>query len=63
MGVDGAGQHLRLDVAAKADVILGALGVGDADRILLDDPAFVEVGGDVMRRCTDQLDARSWACR
>ncbi|MPL84484.1 hypothetical protein SDC9_30449 [bioreactor metagenome] len=57
MGVDRAGEHLRLDVTAKAHVILGRLRMGDAHRVLLDDRALVEIGGDVMRRRANELHA------
>ena len=57
MGVDGAGQHLAFDIAAKRDIIVGRLRVGDAHRVLLDDRAFVEIGGDVMGRGANQLHA------
>ena len=50
MGVDRAREHLRLNIAAKADVIGGRLGMGHAHRVLLDDRAFVQIGGHVMRR-------------
>jgi hypothetical protein len=57
MGVDGAGQHLAFDIAADRDIVVCGLRMGDAGRVLLDDRAFVEIGGDVMRRGADQLDA------
>src|SRR5690606_30285543 len=53
MRVDGAGQNLALHVAAKAYIVLGALGVCDAHRVLLDDRAFVEVGRHIVRGRAD----------
>ena len=47
MGVDRAAEHVSLHIAAEADVIIGGLGMGDAHRILFDDRALVEIGGDV----------------
>ncbi|MNS91893.1 hypothetical protein D3C72_1260050 [compost metagenome] len=55
--MDGTRQNLRFHITAERYVIFRALGMGDAHRVLLDDRAFVEIGGDVMRRCADKLHA------
>ena len=55
MGVNGAGQHLRLNVAAQADVILSALGMGDTDGVLFDDRAFIQIGRHIVRGCPDEF--------
>ena len=52
-----ARQDATLDVAADRDEALGGLRVGDADDVLLDDRALVEVGCDVVRRRPDELHA------
>ena len=57
MVAHGAGQDAPLDVAADRDEPLGRLGVRDADDVLLDDRALVEVGRDVVGRGADELDA------
>jgi len=54
---DGAGEHTALDVTALADEILGAVLMADPLDVLLDDRALIEIGGDVVRRRADQLDA------
>ena len=53
---DRARQDPSLDVAADGDEPLRRLGVGDADDVLLDDRALVEVGRHVVRRGPDELD-------
>src|SRR5580658_6093689 len=52
---DGASEHAALDVAPLAHQILGRVAVADALDILLDDRALVEIGGDEVRRRSDQL--------
>jgi hypothetical protein len=52
-----ARQHAALDVAALASKIVGRIAMADALDILVDDRAFIEVAGNVMRGGTDQLDA------
>src|SRR5271156_5928095 len=54
---DGASEHAALDVAPLAHQILGRVAVADALDILLDDRPLVEIGGDEMRRRSDQLHA------
>ena len=53
----GPRQHAALDVAALADEIVGRIAMTDALDILVDDRAFIEVAGDVMRGGADQFDA------
>ena len=43
MGVDGAGQNLRFYIAAKADIIFRALGMGNTGCILLDNRALIKI--------------------
>ena len=50
-------QHARLDVAAGGDKIVRGHRMGHALGFLFDDWTFVEIGGDVVRRRPDQLDA------
>ena len=54
---DGAGEDAALDVAPLAHQILGRVAVADALDILFDDRALVEIGGDEVRRRSDQLNA------
>ena len=54
---DCRGQHAAFDVAALADEVVGAVGVADPLDILMDDRPFIEVGGYIMRRRADHLDA------
>lgn len=49
------GQHLAFDVAPQRHIVIRALRVSDTDNILLDDRAFVQVGGDKVRRGTNQF--------
>src|SRR3954470_1303778 len=44
-----AGQHAAFDVAALAREIFRCVAVADALDVLVDDRAFVEIAGDVMR--------------
>src|SRR5690242_3772116 len=55
--LDGARQDRALDVAPDLGELIGALAVGDAARVLLDDRAGVEVLVDVVCGGADQLDA------
>src|SRR5690606_21424985 len=55
MGVNGTGKNLTFDIATERDIVFGALRMGDAHRVLLDDRAFVQVCRHVMRRRADQL--------
>jgi probable blue pigment (indigoidine) exporter len=57
VGGDGAGQHHPLEVAADDAQVVGPAGVGDPCRVLVDDRALVEPGGDVVGRRSDHLDA------
>src|SRR5690606_3238620 len=52
---DGAGEDDAFDVAAEADELVGAHGVGDALDVLLDDGALVEVLRGVVGGGADQL--------
>ena len=52
-----ARQCERLGVLADRGEAGGVVGVVDSDHFLLDDRPLVEVGGDVVRRRADQLDA------
>src|SRR6266851_2182832 len=53
---DGACQHDALDVAAEATEVFGILSVIDAQDVLLDDRASVQLLGDVMGRGPDEFD-------
>ncbi len=57
MQSDGAGQDLALQVAALADHVGHSVAVRHAHHVLLDDRSLVEVGGGVVGRRPDQLDA------
>src|ERR1700759_5032889 len=52
-----ARQHAALDIAALADEVFGRIAVTDALDVLIDDRAFIEGTGDVMRGGADQFDA------
>lgn len=54
MGVDGPRKNLAFHIPTQADIVHRALGMGYADRILLDDRPFIEIGGDVMGGRADQ---------
>ena len=53
----GPRQHLTFSVAAHRREIFDRLAVVSPCDILLDDGAFVEVGGDVVAGGSDELDA------
>ncbi len=55
MPPQAAGEHRPLDVPAQGHQILGALGVRDADDVLLDDRSGIEVGGHVVAGGADEL--------
>ena len=57
MGMNGARQNLAFHVPPEAHIIHAALGMGDADRVLFDDRAFIEISGDVVGRRADQSHA------
>jgi hypothetical protein len=57
MTPDRPRQHPAFDVAALADKIVRRIAMADALDILIDDRAFIEVAGDVVRGGADQLDA------
>ena len=52
-----ARQHAAFDIASLADEIVGRIAMADALDVLVDDRAFVERAGDVMRGGADQFDA------
>ena len=52
-------QDHALHVAAELDQLVGREGVVDADHVLLDDRALVEILGDVVGGGADQLNAAS----
>src|ERR1017187_4080052 len=52
-----ARQHAALDIAAFAHEIVGRIAMADALDVLVDDGAFIERAGDVMRGGADQFDA------
>jgi hypothetical protein len=54
---DRARQHRSLHVGAEPDQVGGGVPVIDADDVLLDDRALVQVFGHVVGRGADQLDA------
>ena len=49
-------QHPAFDIAAPADEIVWRMAMADALDVLIDDRAFVEVAGNVMRGSADQFD-------
>ena len=57
MGVrmDCTRQNLAFDIAAKAYVIVRALGAGDAHDILFNDWVFIQISGNIMTGRADQL--------
>src|SRR5258708_40190837 len=57
MIADRARQHAAFDIAALADEIVGRIAMADALDVLVDDRAFIEVAGDIMRSGADQFDA------
>ncbi len=52
-----ARQHHLFQIAALLQQVIEPVAVGDADHVLLDDRAFVEIGGDVMAGGADQFHA------
>src|ERR1700682_3770904 len=50
-----ARQHPAFDVAALANEIVGGVAMADALDVLVDDRAFVQRAGDVMRGGANQL--------
>ncbi len=52
----GAREHDALHILADGGEVGRTHGVVDAFDVLLDDGAFVEIGGDVMRRGANELD-------
>src|SRR3984893_1868502 len=50
-------QYPAFDIAALAHQIVGGIAMADALDVLVDDRAFIECAGDVMRGGADQLDA------
>jgi hypothetical protein len=56
MMAHSARQHAALDVASLAHEIVGSVAMADALDILVDDRAFVEVAGDVVRGGADLFD-------
>lgn len=57
VGGDGPGQDEALEVAADDLEVAGPVGVGDPGRVLVDDRALVELGGDVVGGGADDLHA------
>ena len=57
MVAHGAGQHAAFNVPPLAHEIIRRVAMGDALHILLDNRAFIEIRGDVMRRGADEFDA------
>ena len=55
--LDRARQGAAFDIAACRNIVLGVQGVSDALHRLIDDRAFVQIAGDIMRGGADQLDA------
>src|SRR3954452_11620240 len=53
---DRAGEAPRLGLSTPGSELIGAQRVVDAEHLLLDDRAFVQVPGDVVRRRADELD-------
>ena len=54
---DGAGEDDFFEIAALADEVGDGLAVGDADDVLFDDGALVEIAGDVVAGGSDDFDA------
>ncbi len=52
---DAACEGLSFTIAAKAEEVFGVVEVFGADDFLLDDGAFIEVGGDVVAGGTDEF--------
>src|SRR3954447_26454555 len=50
-----ASEDRPLDLRAQSGELLDGVGVGDADDVLFDDRAGIELGRHVMRRGTDEL--------
>ncbi len=57
MILNSARQHDILDIATQRDEIIRCMRMIDALHGLFDDRSFVEIGGDIMRRGADDLDA------
>ena len=57
MGPDRPGKHYLFEVPAAADEIRDRFPVTDADDILCNDRALIQIGSHVMARCPDKLDS------
>lgn len=55
MRVNSSCKNDAFHIPSQGDIICSALGVSNTDNVLLDDWAFIQVGGDIMRCCTNQL--------
>ena len=53
----GTSEDEAFDVASDFGEVFDGLSVGDPVHLLLDDRAFVEVGGDEVRGSADEFDA------
>src|SRR5690349_11864267 len=49
------GQHLSFQLATLPDKVLHPMTMRDARHVLMDDRAFIEIAGGVVRRGTDEL--------
>jgi len=52
-----AGKHALFDIAAQPDKVLRRIGMADSLDVLVDDRAFIEFAGNVMRGRPDHLHA------
>src|SRR4051794_39897551 len=52
-----ARQHPAFDIATPADEIVWRMAMADAFDVLIDNRAFIEVAGNVVRGSADQFDA------
>ena len=55
--LNGTRQYCPFDIGTALAAFFGVLPVRDSGDVLLDDRAFVEVGGRVVRCSADQLDS------
>ena len=60
--MDCSSKNLALCIYSQAHVVLGTLRMRDADSVLLDDRALVQVTCYIVRRCSVSFTPRSNAC-
>jgi hypothetical protein len=57
VGTDGLRKNLALNIPAKGNIVLGALGMGDAHGVLFNNRTFIQIRRYIVRRRADELHA------